>query len=148
MNNNPYDQNQQNIDSDNQQSLDSIPTTQDIPQGFAQDFTQNSENNYAPWTHVVSEPPPMNTLATVSMILGIISFSLFASYVCGVLAIIFGIVARRCGNRSGKSIAGIICGAASVVLTTILFLIFLVAINFNFNYGATELSIRIFSNLM
>ncbi|MBR4031870.1 MAG: DUF4190 domain-containing protein [Clostridia bacterium] len=115
MNNNPYDQNQQNASSENQQSFNNNP------------YAQYENNNYMPKESITSEPPKMNGLAIASMILGIVSLGCCcSSYVCGLLAIVFGIVARSCGNRSGKSMTGIICGAISLGLTTLMFIFYFV----------------------
>lgn len=131
MNNNPYGQNQQNEASNDQQSFNNNP------------YAQSSEiygNSYAnPEPVILSEKPKMNGLALASMILGIASLCCCcSSYICGILAIVFGIVARACGNRSGKSIAGIICGAISLALTTFMFLIFIVTGMLNSSEAAPE----------
>ena len=136
MNNNPYDQNQQNTSSNDQQSFNNNP------------YAQSSEiygNGYANFeTVILSEKPKMNGLALASMILGIASLCCCcSSYICGILAIVFGIVARVCGNRSGKSIAGIICGAISLALTTFMFLIVIVAGMLDSSETATETAMLI-----
>lgn len=123
MNNNPYDQNQQNTNSDNQQSFNNNTYAQDNSQS-----SNNYGNSYANHEPIIlNEKPKMNGLALASMILGIASLGCCcSSYICGILAIIFGIVARSCGNKSGKSMTGIICGAISLGLMTLLFIFYFV----------------------
>lgn len=112
MNNNPYDQNHQNTTFNNQQSFNNNP------------YAQDASNNYVPQALTLNEPPKMNGLAIASMILGIVSLCCCcSSYACGILAIVFGIVAKCCGNKTGKSTAGIICGAISMGLTTLMFIV-------------------------
>lgn len=117
MNYNPYnpygqnDQNQENTSPQNQESLNNNPYSQDNNQSYGHGY---------PNPFLFPPKPPMNGLAIASMILGIVSLCCCcSSYVCGLLAIIFGIVAKCCGNKTGKSTAGIICGAISMGLTTI-----------------------------
>ena len=62
---------------------------------------------------------PGKGMATASMILGIASFFCFA-YVTGILAIIFGCVAKNKGYTGNKAKTGIICGAIGLGLTIIL----------------------------
>lgn len=141
MNNNPYDQNQQNASSENQQSFNNNPYAQ---AGENNPYAQQENNNYAPQEPITSEPPKMNGLAIASMILGIVSLGCCcSSYICGILAIVFGIVAKSCGNRSGKSTTGIICGAISLGLTTLMFLISFVTGMLNSSETATEMALFI-----
>ncbi len=58
---------------------------------------------------------PGKGMAVASMILGIISFFCFA-VITGILAVIFGAVAKSKGNRSGMATAGIVCGAIALAL--------------------------------
>lgn len=118
---NPYDQNNQNDQNqgestENQKSINNNP--------YAQDNNQRYGNSY--FNPLLFDKPPMNGLAIASMILGIVSLCCCcSSYVCGLLAVVFGIVAKCCGNKTGKSTAGIICGAISMGLTTLGFVFYL-----------------------
>lgn len=58
---------------------------------------------------------PGKGLAIASMVLGIISFFCF-SLITGILAIIFGAVAKSKNYRGGMATAGIVCGVISLVL--------------------------------
>ena len=65
-------------------------------------------------------------MAIASMVLGIVSVVLSCCYYlsipCAVLAIIFGILVLRRGPEGKKmAVAGIICGAVTVVLVIVLF---------------------------
>ncbi|MBE5867913.1 MAG: DUF4190 domain-containing protein [Lachnospiraceae bacterium] len=71
------------------------------------------------------------------MVLGIVSFFCFA-YITGILAVIFGAVAKSKGNRSGMSTAGLICGGIGVVLW-ILSLLFLPSL-FSLLFGQLNVS--------
>lgn len=71
------------------------------------------------------EPMPSNGLGTAGLVLGIISAAVFCLWpvaiVVGVLALIFGTIGRSRARRgeatnAGQALAGIICGAAGVVL--------------------------------
>ncbi len=59
---------------------------------------------------------PGEGFAIASMILGIAGLALCVSIVPCVLALIFGLVARSHGNRSGMATAGIVCGAIGAAL--------------------------------
>ncbi len=58
-------------------------------------------------------------LAIASLVLGIVSFFVFA-YIAGALAIILGGVAKKQGFRGGMATAGIVCGIVGIALTIIL----------------------------
>lgn len=58
---------------------------------------------------------PGKGMAIASLVLGILSFFCFA-YVSGILAIIFGCVAKNKGYQGKMATAGIICGAIGIVL--------------------------------
>ena len=60
-------------------------------------------------------PNPGIGLAIAGMVLGIISFLCFPM-ITGVLAIIFGAVAKSKGCTSGMATAGIVCGVIGVAL--------------------------------
>ena len=141
MNNNPYDQNRQNVSSENQQSFNNNPYAQ---AGENNPYAQYENNNYAPKEPITSEPPKMNGLAKASMILGIVSLCCCcSSYICGILAIVFGVVSRVFGNKSGTTIAGIICGAISLALTTFMFIFVLVMGMLDPYETATEMALLI-----
>lgn len=70
---------------------------------------------YAPVTTVA----PGKGLATASLVLGIVSFFLFP-VICGPLAIVFGIMAKKQGNTSGVATAGIVTGIIGLVLWIIM----------------------------
>ena len=80
---------------------------------------------------------PAKGLAVASLVLGIVSFFCFA-YITGILAVIFGAVAKSKGNRSGMSTAGLICGGIGVVLW-ILSLLFLPSL-FSLLFGQLNVS--------
>lgn len=60
-------------------------------------------------------------LAIASMVLGIISLLCFP-YITGVLAVIFGAVAKNKGCKSGMATAGIVCGIIGVALWLLMLL--------------------------
>ncbi|MEU8468948.1 DUF4190 domain-containing protein, partial [Streptomyces sp. NPDC029006] len=77
-----------------------------------------------------TQPVPSNGMGTASLVLGIIAAAGFllwpVALVLGVLAVIFGAVGRskvRHGEATnpGVALAGIICGAAGIVLVAALF---------------------------
>ena len=72
----------------------------------------NQFGNVAPKT-------PGLGLAIASMVLGIISLLCFP-YITGVLAVIFGAVAKNKGCRSGMATAGIVCGIVGVALWVVM----------------------------
>ncbi len=80
---------------------------------------------------------PAKGLAVASLVLGIVSFFCFA-YITGILAVIFGAVAKSKGNRSGMSTAGLICGCIGVVLW-IMSLLFLPSL-FSLLFGQLNVS--------
>lgn len=132
---NPYDQNDQNQEStssENQESFNNNPYAQN---DNSQDNNQSYGNGYP--NPLLFTKPPMNGLAIASMILGIVSLCCCcSSYTCGLLAIVFGIIAKCCGNKTGKSTAGIICGAISMGLTTLGFVFSLMMGMFEVPEGA------------
>jgi len=142
MNNNPYDQNQQNASSENQQSINNPYCQDNNPYGQSSD---NYGNGYANSESVTSnENPKMNGLAKASMILGIVSLCCCcSSYICGILAIVFGVVSRVFGNKSGTTIAGIICGAISLALTMFMFILVFVMGMLDPYETATEMALLI-----
>lgn len=66
---------------------------------------------------------PFQGLAIASMVLGIVAFLCYG-FPCGILAVIFAAVARSNGNRSGMSIAGLVCGIVAMVIWT-LYIVFI-----------------------
>jgi hypothetical protein len=60
-------------------------------------------------------------MAIASMVLGIISLLCFP-YITGVLAVIFGAVAKNNGYKSGMATAGIVCGIIGVALWLLMLL--------------------------
>ena len=107
---------QQNQQS-NQQSSQQTYAPQPTPQYINTQYNQGNEQ----FNDIYMEPA--KGMAVASLVLGIISFFCFA-FVTGVLAIIFGAVAKNKGNKTGKATAGIICGILGIILwvITIIFL--------------------------
>ncbi len=68
---------------------------------------------------------PAHGLAVTSMILGIVSFIAFP-LVTGILAICFGVSAKRKGNTEGMATAGVVCGTIGLVLWVVMFVLFMV----------------------
>ena len=68
-------------------------------------------------------------MAIASLVLGILALvSGTAGFVCGLLAVIFGGVAKSKGYRGGMATAGLICGIIPLALCLWVFLLFLVAL--------------------
>ncbi|MDX3456056.1 DUF4190 domain-containing protein [Streptomyces sp. ME02-8801-2C] len=74
-------------------------------------------------------PQPMNGMGTASLVVGIVSAAVFCIWplaiVLGILAVVFGLVARQRARRgqatnAGQALAGIICGAVGIVLAVTL----------------------------
>lgn len=70
-------------------------------------------------------PQPMNGMGTASLVVGIVSAVFFCLWplaiILGVLAVVFGLVARQRARRGqatnpGQALAGIICGAVGIVI--------------------------------
>ncbi|WP_330287484.1 DUF4190 domain-containing protein [Streptomyces sp. NBC_00576] len=70
-------------------------------------------------------PQPMNGMGTASLVVGIISAVFFCLWplaiILGILAVVFGLVARQRARRGqatnpGQALAGIICGAVGIVI--------------------------------
>lgn len=66
-------------------------------------------------------PNPGIGLAIAGMVLGILSFLCFPA-ITGVLAIIFGAVAKSKGCTSGMATAGIVCGIIGIALWLLMLL--------------------------
>lgn len=84
-------------------------------------------NNNGDVTGFQPEEPPKKTpgMAIAALVLGIVALLLSCCYYlsvpCAVLALIFGILVLRKGPEGkGMAIAGIICGAVTLVLVLIL----------------------------
>ncbi|MGW7792261.1 MULTISPECIES: DUF4190 domain-containing protein [Streptomyces] len=82
------------------------------------------------------QPPPSNGMGTASLVLGIISAVGFLMWpvalVLGILALIFGGIGHGRARRGeatnpGVALAGIICGAAGIVLVLVLFALVIAA---------------------
>ncbi len=58
--------------------------------------------------------PPMHGMALASMILGLISLGY--GMMLGIVAIVFGAVAKKKGNKSRMATAGIVCGIIGSVI--------------------------------
>ncbi|MEW2286280.1 DUF4190 domain-containing protein [Streptomyces sp. NPDC047841] len=80
------------------------------------------------------QPPPSNGMGTASLVLGIVSTVGFVLWpialAMSILALILGGLGRRKANRGeatnpGVALAGIICGAAGIVLVLVLFAAFI-----------------------
>lgn len=78
---------------------------------------------------------PANGMGVAALVLGIVSAALFCLWplaiVLGILAIIFGAIARGRARRGeatnpGQALAGIICGAAGIVLGGALLVVLIV----------------------
>ena len=82
------------------------------PQNFNQGYNtypQNQQmNNIA--------PEPGRGLAIASLVLGIVSF-FCVGVIAGIVAIIFGAMAKNQGNKSGMATAGIVLGIIGFVLS-------------------------------
>ncbi|MFH0519092.1 DUF4190 domain-containing protein [Streptomyces sp. M41] len=92
------------------------------PGGHGYPAAQGAGGYYG-WPGV--QPMPSNGMGTAGLVLGIISAVIFCLWpvaiVVGVLALIFGAIGRGKARRGeatnpGQALAGIICGAAGVVL--------------------------------
>ncbi|MDQ0933036.1 DUF4190 domain-containing protein [Streptomyces turgidiscabies] len=75
------------------------------------------------WSHMA--PQPMNGMGTASLVVGIVSVVFFCLWplaiTMGILAVVFGMVARQRARRgqatnAGQALAGIICGVVAIVL--------------------------------
>lgn len=68
-------------------------------------------------------PTPGKGLAIASMVCGIVTLALFCiwyvSIITGILALVFGGVAKAKGCRSGMATAGIVCGSIGIGLMLI-----------------------------
>lgn len=86
----------------------------------------NGANNAQQPTYQTYQKPaaqPGKGLAIASLVLGIVSFFMFA-YIAGALAIIFGGVAKSKGNASPMATAGIVCGIIGIALMIIVTIAF------------------------
>lgn len=103
----------------------------------------------APYGSPYAGSGPSNGLGLTAMIVGIVSipFGLACGIgiIGGILAIVFGFIGRGRANRGeatngGQALAGIICGAAALVLTVIGYAVyFLVILGNAYNHGTTML---------
>lgn len=74
-------------------------------------------------------PVPGKGLAVASLVLGIVSFFCFA-IITGILAIVFGAVAKNKGFKGGMATAGIVCGVIGVALWLVM-MIFMPSLAFS-----------------
>ena len=80
------------------------------------DMTGTQQNNYA---HVQNEEPGKG-MAIASLVTGILGLTICSGWgIPNLLALIFAIVARKKGSRSGMATAGLILGIIGIVLTII-----------------------------
>ncbi|WP_370421698.1 DUF4190 domain-containing protein [Streptomyces sp. QH1-20] len=90
----------------------------------------------APYGQGWQTPPmaPNNGLGVAALVLGIIGtvlcWTLVFSFICGVLAIIFGAIGRgkaRAGeaNNAGQALAGLILGGAALVATALMVVVYI-----------------------
>ena len=92
-----------------------------------QNATPYQNNPYQPQNAKPYGAPPVapaqpgKGLAIAGMVLGIISLLCFP-YITGVLAVIFGAVAKNKGCKSGMATAGIVCGIIGVALWLLMLL--------------------------
>lgn len=79
-------------------------------------------------------PRPMNGMGTASLVVGIVSAVFFCVWplaiVLGILAVVFGLVARQRARRGqatnpGQALAGIICGGVGIVLAVAIGVVFI-----------------------
>jgi hypothetical protein len=77
------------------------------------------------WPGMQPAPMPSNGMGTTALVLGIISAAVFCLWpvaiLLGILALIFGLIGRGKARRGeatngGQALAGVICGAAGIVL--------------------------------
>ena len=69
---------------------------------------------------------PGHGFAVASLVLGIVSF-FCCGFITGILAIIFGAVAKNKGNRSGMATAGIICSAIAIAMWVIILVVIIIS---------------------
>ncbi len=76
------------------------------------------DNNY-----VSPQPGGSKGMAIASMVLGILSIVAccywYLALICGIAAIVLGILHNKKNGSCGMSIAGIVCGIIGVVLTVV-----------------------------
>ena len=86
----------------------------EAPQQYTAPVQQPYGYNPVP-TPAPNAPQPGKGFAIAGMVCGIVSFFCFG-VILGILAIVFGGVAKSKGNRSGMATAGIVCGAVGLGL--------------------------------
>jgi hypothetical protein len=77
-----------------------------------EDMNQNMNQDMYPNTN---QQQPANGFAIASLVLGIVSFFCFGA-ITGILAIIFGAVAKKQGNTGKMATAGLVLGIIGVAL--------------------------------
>lgn len=90
----------------------------------AQGYPGGYPGGYYGWPGM--QPLPSNGMGTAALVLGIVAAALFCmwplSIISGILGVIFGVMGRAKAKRGeatngGQALAGIICGAAGLVLS-------------------------------
>ena len=87
------------------------------PQPYQMDYQQPTVSSHQPYQQSSQQAAsaPGKGFAVASLVLGIVSFFCFA-VVTGILAIIFGGVAKSKGYRGAMGTAGIACGIVGLAL--------------------------------
>lgn len=67
-------------------------------------------------------------MAIVSFVCGIVGTVTFSGITLGIIALIFGIISRKEGNKSGMSTAGIVLGSVSLVMYVFLIALYILLI--------------------
>ncbi|MFF5855026.1 DUF4190 domain-containing protein [Streptomyces sp. NPDC012751] len=102
-----------------------------VPYGYPSHVPYPAANGYG-WPGM--QPAPSNGMGTASLVLGILAAVGFVAWpialVLGILAVIFGAIGRGKAKRGeatnpGVALAGIICGAAGIVLVLGFFAFFI-----------------------
>ena len=89
---------------------------------------------------------PMKGLSITALIMGIMSLTT-ASYgfFFAVLALVFGIVSRKCGNRGKASLVGMILGIVCLGLWAV---VLIILIGVSIGMGSSETGQELFVNFM
>ena len=98
-------------------------------------YNQNGMNNqYSNMGYTPRPQQPTNGAAVASLVCGILSIPTFCLYglglVLGILAVVFAIVSKKGqDNMSGMAIAGMITGIIGALITAVIWIIALLAVN-------------------
>lgn len=84
-----------------------------------EDMNQNMNQDMYPNTN---QQQPANGFAIASLVLGIVSFFCFGA-ITGILAIVFGAIAKKQGNTSKLATAGLVLGIIGLALYVVLCII-------------------------